>query len=175
MGSRERGALQRQRTRRSRSLAAPGLLCALLLAVAPDTRADEADRPPAVGLDQLLRVPDAVQVRTPRRGGATRSEWQARFRGAHEELERAQKALEAARGELEELASGTEAWQISAPGAVANTNPEAAPLSYRLRQELRRHREEVERAERKLQELTVEANLAGVPADWQTAGADDPQ
>jgi len=44
-----------------------------------------------------------------------------------------------------------------------------APLDFKLRQEMRRQREDVEHAERHLEELTVEANLAGVPEDWRPA------
>ena len=54
---------------------------------------------------------------------------------------------------------------MAAPGAGANA--ENSPLSYKLRQDIRRQREDVEQAERALTELRVEANLAGVPEDWQ--------
>jgi hypothetical protein len=40
-------------------------------------------------------------------------------------------------------------------------------VSYKLRQDIRRQRDEVAQAERVLQELRIEANLAGVPEDWQ--------
>ena len=53
---------------------------------------------------------------------------------------------------------------LSPDGAA---NPPEAPLDFQLRQELRRHREEVERLEGRLRELEIEANLAGVPEDWR--------
>jgi hypothetical protein len=42
-----------------------------------------------------------------------------------------------------------------------------APLDYRIRQTIKRHREEIKRLERQLRELEVEANLAAVPEDWR--------
>lgn len=127
----------------------------------------EPAQAPAVELDRLLKLPDARSLEAPvRRGGATRREWQARFQTALDELEQARSALASAQHELEELAGQSEQWQIGAPGA----DPGAAansPLSYRLRQEIRRQREEVERSERRLRELEVEARLAGVPEEWQ--------
>lgn len=62
------------------------------------------------------------------------------------------------------MARGTDAWQMSAPGAPAGS--ETSPMSFRLRQELRRQRDELASAERRLTELEVEANLAGVPEEW---------
>jgi hypothetical protein len=63
---------------------------------------------------------------------------------------------------------------MSAPGlgaATANENP----TDYRLSQELKRGREEVDRAERALHELEVEANLAGVPEAWRAVPRPEPQ
>ena len=47
---------------------------------------------------------------------------------------------------------------------------ENSPMNYRLHQSIRRAREDMQRAERLLRELMVEANLAGVPPEWQNAG-----
>jgi hypothetical protein len=47
--------------------------------------------------------------------------------------------------------------------AAASDN---SPVNYGLRQEIQRNREDVVRAERKLRDLNVEANLAGVPENW---------
>jgi hypothetical protein len=52
------------------------------------------------------------------------------------------------------------------PGADTSNSPDS-PIDFQLRSELRRHREEVERLERKLRQLDIEANLAGVPEDWR--------
>jgi hypothetical protein len=42
-----------------------------------------------------------------------------------------------------------------------------SPLDFRLRQTIQRHRLEIERLERQLRELEVEANLAAVPESWR--------
>ena len=60
----------------------------------------------------------------------------------------------------------SEAWQLAPPGG-ASASSETSPLNYQLRQQLRRDREEVDRAEKALTELRVEATLAGVPQEWQ--------
>jgi len=122
--------------------------------------------PSPVGLDALLRLP--AQGPAPAQEPASavdRKEWEARFATARAELEGAREALAASQAELGELASGGNAWQMAAPGAGANA--ENSPLSYKLRQDIRRQRGEVEQAERALTELRIEANLAGVPEDWQ--------
>lgn len=165
---RERRALQRRRKARR----ATALALTAALGAAPLASAQDPDPLPRVGLEQLLRLPDDVATETPRRGGATRSEWQSRFRAARDELAEAEHLLAEARSELEDLASDSDAWQIAAPGAQPSTDVENSPLSFRLRQEIRSRREQVERAERRLQELSVEANLAGVPPEWQQPEAD---
>jgi hypothetical protein len=129
----------------------------------------EAEAPagsPAVGLDSLLRLPPGVgtPVEQPRAGGATRPEWEQRFATARADVSAAQAAIDKAQQELGKLVQGGEAWQMSAPGTPAGT--ETSPVSYRLRQELRRQRDELAAAERRLNELEVEANLAGVPVEW---------
>lgn len=125
-----------------------------------------ADPPAPVGLDSLLRLPSETDpVRQPEAGGVTRERWEARFDRARADVREAERALEAAQAELEDLASDSEAWQMAAPGA--NPTAENSPLSYKLRQEIRRQREAVERAERRLRELETEASLAGVPEAWR--------
>jgi DNA repair exonuclease SbcCD ATPase subunit len=133
-----------------------------------------ADAPEPVELDRLLRIPKTVEVESVRYGGATRAEWQARFAEARGDLERAREALEAAREELEELAGEQSNWQMTAPGMPAVEGNENSPISYRLLQEIRRQREEVARSERRLQDLRIEANLAGVPEEWVAVADDAP-
>ena len=60
-------------------------------------------------------------------------------------------------------------WRMGAPGlgAIETADGGQSPLDYRLTQELRRNREELALAERRLQDLRVEANLASVPAEWR--------
>lgn len=122
--------------------------------------------PPPVALDALLKLPsDAPALEVDAQSGASRKEWEARFSKARADVESARAALAESQGELEELANETAAWQMAPPGASANA--ENSPVSFKLRQEIRQRREEVERAEKALTELRIEANLAGVPEEWQ--------
>jgi hypothetical protein len=153
-----------------------GVTGALGLLAAPGAAAQEQEEetPPVVPLDQLLRLPTSAPVSASieKRGGSTKAEWEARFRKARKELESAEAALAETRKELEELAgeSGGQ-WKMSAPGLGGGgaTDPTDTPLDYRLSQDLRRQREEVERTRQQLHELTTEADLAGVPEDWRHA------
>ena len=151
------------------SLGAAGLALAALLAFTSRAADGEA---PAVGLDQLLKVPDRVHEPVPRRGGATRVEWRSRFQAVREERDSAQEALHDAQAKLEEKASAAGNWQMTAPGAAPGSSD--GPLSYQLTREIEHGREEVARAERRLQELRVEANLAGVPSEWIEPGPTAP-
>ena len=163
-------ALQRERNRWK--CACEAAFC--LLAAAGVSTAAEADPPlsaPPVELDRLLKLPDSLDLETPRHGGATRSEWRSRFAEARKDLEGARAALEAAQREMGELAGEKSGWQMGAPGVQA-MNPENSPVSYELRQEIRRQRDEIERFERRLQELEVEAKLAGVPDEWLAEAED---
>lgn len=161
-----------------------GVALALLAAAAVAAEPAEPAKPAAggaaapqagtsVGLDSLLRLPPSgAPAEQPRAAGATRQEWQQRFATAHGDVEAAKKAIDQAQQELEKIVHGTDAWQMSAPGTPAGT--ENSPVSYKLRQELRRQREELAAAEKRLTELEVEANLAGVPSDWIAPEATPP-
>ena len=146
------------------------LLVSLVAWLVPAGQAEEA-APQPVPLDALFKLPVGPGAVPPSGGQADREVWEERFRRQHRALEEARQGLAASQQELEELASGSEAWQITAPGATAS--PENTPLSYKLRQDIRRKREEVESAERALRELQVEASLAGVPAEWREAPAEE--
>jgi hypothetical protein len=144
------------------------LLClALALPALGQGGAGKGSAPP-VGLDALLKLPSDTAPPTvqPSRGGYTRQEWRERFATARGELSQAERRLADAQEELGELASGTSSWQVAAPGGAAGASGENGPLSYSLREQIRRSREEIEAAEQALTELRVEANLAGVPTEW---------
>jgi len=147
-------------------------LVALVVALARPAWAEEpaaADPPPApaVGLDRLLKLPPApIDAAPERAGSATKSEWRARFTSARLERDAAQTALDAAIDKIGAAAGDTESWQVTPPGAGKAQSTEA-PVNYQLRQEIRRQREELARAERQLQDLTIQADLAGVPANWR--------
>ena len=144
------------------------LLVPLLAWLGPAGQAEE-EAPQPVPLDALFKLPAGPGAAPPPPAGgeADREQWEERFRRQHRELEQARKGLADSQRELEELASDSDSWQITAPGATAS--PENTPLSYKLRQDIRRQREEVQSAERALRDLQVEASLAGVPAEWRDA------
>jgi hypothetical protein len=152
-------------------ITACGGLAALLIALALPTGAESGDAtdatpPPGVDLDALLRLPkDSPRVEESRRGGLSRKQWEERFESATADVAESRAALRKAQGELEEMAAGTDAWQLAAPGAPAGSDN--SPLSYKLRQEIRQQRDELAAAEKRYEELRIEANLAGVPEEWQ--------
>ena len=121
---------------------------------------------PPVELDRLLKLPAPVEAPRERVGSATQGEWRARFASARLERNAAQTALDDAQKQRGEAASDTDAWQITPPGAPTSSVADA-PVSYQARQEARRQREELARSERHLLDLTIEADLAGVPASWR--------
>lgn len=124
------------------------------------------DPPPKVGLDQLLKLPSTTpMVEEARKGGRTRADWRLRFDTAQAALADHEQALRKAREELEELVGEQSSWQMTAPGLPAGS-AENTPVSFQLREEIRREEDEVARAERRLRDLEVEASLAGVPGDW---------
>jgi hypothetical protein len=117
-------------------------------------------------LDRLLKLPDSVGYDVERRGGASRSEWRARYHEAQESLDVAKTGLAEAQEELSQTASQSDAWSVAPPGLPAEASSSAQDAT-RLREQVKRQRAEVERAERHLRELDIEANLAGVPPDWR--------
>ncbi|HXV36376.1 MAG TPA: hypothetical protein VEC18_04485 [Myxococcota bacterium] len=141
-------------------------LASLALAL-PSTAADGANESPPrdVTLDQLLTLPDALPVESGERAGVSRAEWSSRFAAARAELDAAQAGLDESLKRLSELAGESSNWKVAAPGGQANAT-DNSPIDYGLKQEIRRKREELARAERKYRDLTVEANLAGVPEHW---------
>lgn len=148
---------------RSASWLALALAAPLALGV-PAQGQDGSERP-QVGLDQLLELPTGREYAVEKRGGMTRSEWRSRFVALREALAEARESLEKSEAQLEEVAASTEPWQLG-PQLPGVTQADA-PLDYRLRQEIRRFREEIERLEDRTAELKVQANLAGVPEDWR--------
>lgn len=126
----------------------------------------KAPAPPAIELDRLLKLPASVEIPREQIGSASKNQWRARFTSARAEHEAALAALEAAHKKLGTASEETDAWLIAPPGSGA-TGAAEAPVDYQLKQEMRRQREDLTRSERQLRELTIEADLAGVPADWR--------
>ncbi|MDP6980461.1 MAG: hypothetical protein QF570_17990 [Myxococcota bacterium] len=126
-----------------------------------------ADAPPKpkVDLGRLLQLPDSYQKPVESRRGIGQAEWQRRFETVRLELLGAQTALQKAKAELGAAATDSSQWSVAAPGTAPN--PENTPLSYKLRQEIRRQRENVKRSEKQLRALEIEADLAEVPLAWR--------
>lgn len=128
--------------------------------------ASEATAGPPAELERLLTLPDGKSYGVDRRGGLSRGEWRARFAELNDALATERTALAEAETRLDDTANSASNWQM-APVPGLEPSPDA-PLDYQLRVAIRRHRSEIERLERKLKQLEIEANLAGVPADWRS-------
>lgn len=135
---------------------------------ASETPAPGAEVPPqasGVALDQLLVLPSSRTYSVERKGGLTRGEWRARYAEVRAEVQKEKDALAVAEAKLDTAAGGQ--WKVNPiPGADTSESSDS-PLDFQLRGELRRHREELERLERRLRQLDIEANLAGVPENWR--------
>jgi hypothetical protein len=133
---------------------------------APAPAGAPAEQPPAtaVALDQLLTLPSDRTYSVEKKGGLTRGEWRARYGEVRGELQKERAAYEETQVKLEDAAGGQ--WSVNPiPGAEQDTSRN--PVDFQLRTQLRRHREEIDRLERKLRQLDIEANLAGVPEEWR--------
>jgi len=119
---------------------------------------------PGVALDQLVMLPEDRTYAVDRKGGLTRGEWRTRYGEVRADLQKERAALEVTQAKMSD-ASGAQ-WNVS-PIPGAETDPSKTPVDFQLRTELRRHREEIERLERKIRQLDIEANLAGVPEEWR--------
>lgn len=132
--------------------------------VPPETPAGES---PRVELDRLLKLPSKLDYSVEKRGGFTSGEWRSRFQEIQAALEKEREGLARAEKDLEHVAGSADAWLVGPPMPGAAGDPSEAPLDYRIRQTMKRHRQEIKRLERQLRELEVEANLAAVPEDWR--------
>jgi len=155
----------RARKRGTAALGLSWLVVPLVAAAAADVDVDAEPPPKNVTLDQLLTLPSALPVESGQRAGLTRAEWSSRFAEAEAKLVAARADLDESLDRLSELAGKTSNWKVAAPGGQAAAS-DNSPVNYGLRQEIQRNREDVVRTERKLRDLNVEANLAGVPENW---------
>lgn len=151
---------------RRRLFTAPRLLLVALAALGAGLRADAQ-----TDLDRLLKLPDSMHYSSEKKAGATRNEWRSRFAEARASVVEGEKALEKAQREQAAVAGSKSEWQFTPPGVPAQ-NDDNSTTSFQLRQEVKRRRDEVDRARVRLRELEVEANLAGIPPDWRGAGTD---
>ena len=142
---------------------AAGLAGGLLaVAAAQAQEAPAGDATPK--LDRLLKLPSGVDFGVERKGGATRTEWKARFAEARKEVATARKEYEAAMAKLEKAAEGSDSWRFVPPGGDVTAENQD---NLRIRQEVTKKRDELASAERRQKDLDVEANLASVPVDWR--------
>lgn len=143
------------------------LVAALLLPAGGSFAAGEEP----VSLDRLLKIPSSAptgRVEAEKKGGRTKNQWLERYRTVQRDLEKAQENLAESRAVLEErMGNETSSWKMAAPGMGDASQTSDAPTDYKLTQQLKRDREELARSERAVQDLDVEANLAGVPEDWR--------
>lgn len=130
----------------------------------------------APGLDDLLRLPSDFETRSAERpvAGASEEEWRRRFTRAERSIAEARENLAATKRELDDAAEtgGASQWSVAPPGSSAEQS--TSPLSFKLRQELQRNREALDAAEKALRELRIEADLAGVPAEWRIVSRVEP-
>lgn len=133
---------------------------------APAATTAGSDRP--VDLDRLMRLPSTERYGVDRRAGASEPEWRSRFRLARRDVAGHRKTLASLQGKLEAAASDNP-WRLAPPGA--QTSGESTE-NFTLTEHIRREREALTAAERRLRDLDVEANLAGVPAEWREEEAD---
>ncbi len=172
----------RRRSKQRQSPRRRALAAALAFAWFAGQAGAEPTLEPEVGevpLDQLLRLPASSgrDSQIERRGGLTRVEWETRFRRARAERIDADTAIARTRAAIEQKAAkdGGGQWRMGAPGLgnlEAAHDPRDSPLDYQLTQTLRRNRDELARADRQLQDLEVEANLASVPVEWRALSVD---
>jgi len=122
------------------------------------------------GIDALLKLPSGYLEPTGRTvAGAGEEEWRRRFERAHKKLDRAVDELAQTKQELDAVAGtgGSSQWSVAPPGASSSGGPTGSPLSFKLRQDLLRNREQLDEAEKALKALRIEADLAGVPVGWR--------
>jgi hypothetical protein len=151
---------------RKRGIGALGLCWLVVPLVGAAAEDAEGEPPPkSLTLDQLLTLPSALSVESGLRGGLTRAEWSSRFAEAEAAVEAAKADLDESLDRLSKLVGKTGNWKVGAPGVQVAPDDDS-PVNYGLRQEIRRKREDVDRAERKRRDLIIEANLADVPEDW---------
>lgn len=178
-----RPAPERRTPSRPRQGIYPGLLAYWLagLLVAGAALAQDGDPgaagPSGVGLGQLLKLPDSYRVEPQGRSRRSEEDWRVRFSHADEEIVAAERELKRLQETLGRRAGETSAYQMTAPGMGSGSaagGTENAPMSFPLRERIRRQKELVVEAKRDRRDLVVEANLADIPKAWR-APRQDPE
>jgi hypothetical protein len=139
---------------------------------APAEPPSEIEAPSSTGgeiidLDRLLQLPSTMTFEKQTRHGASSDEWRTRFRESRQAVSQAETDLADARAELDKMAGGSGGggqWQVAPPGA---NNTEVTPMSFKLREQIREGKVNLEQAEKRLRALNIEADLARVPVEWR--------
>jgi hypothetical protein len=131
---------------------------------APDPAPSRPASTPKLGLDRLLSPPSAGVPRpvSTRPGGQGRDAWEQRFSKARLEVLDLQERLDKLQERMRD-ASGESGYMYSPTGVSETYDPEVL----KIRAAMKRDRQSLEAAERRLRDLEVEASLAGVPEAWQ--------
>ncbi|MEE9281837.1 MAG: hypothetical protein V3V67_16825 [Myxococcota bacterium] len=133
-------------------------------AAAEEEPAGEAEvaTPPTLDLNRLLmpRITPALETRY---GGKDQRMWLQDFERVRSAVADLELKVAAAQEKYRE-ASDAE-WGYSPTGGGMPTDPEVL----RIRAEIKRDRQSLEAARKRLRELGVEASLAGVPEEWTRA------
>ncbi len=120
----------------------------------------EARPAPTLDLDRLLkpRTTPSMQVHY---GGRGRGAWEAEFARARNEV--AELEFKVAEAQVRYREASSAEWGYSPTGGQGMpTDPEVL----KIRAEIKRDRQSLETARKRLRELGVEASLAGVPEEW---------
>lgn len=122
---------------------------------------EQADRTaaPALDLNRLLQPRQAPDTRV-RYGGKDLETWSGEFEQARSEVAALEQKIAEAQEKYRD-ASDAE-WGYAPGGGGAPTDPEVL----RIRAEIKRDRQSLEAARKRLRELGVAASLAGVPNEW---------
>jgi hypothetical protein len=128
---------------------------------AGETAAPASEAPAPLDLDRLLRVPGVEASDAERLGGRTRRSWYEEFERARADVAELGRRIQESQATLRSKAGGD--WGFTPAGASAPTDPE----TLKLRADLRRDRQSLATAQKRLRDLEVEASLAGVPDDWR--------
>ena len=145
------------------------ILAALILAApvasAQQDAGDDAGDPPrhrpSIGIDRLLNPSAGSRLaleRTP--GGRDREAWQREFAEARDEVVNLEARVAATQEEMRNLSRGN--WSYTPAGGGQPEDPEIL----KRKAKIKRDRQSLEAAEKRLRELEVEASLAGVPENW---------
>lgn len=129
------------------------------------------------GLERLLQLPSGfIQPNARTVAGAGETEWERRFTVVQKRLESAVESLAMTKSKLDSVADegGASQWAVAPPGSSGGGGPTNSPLSFKLRQDLLRHRDELDAAEKAVKELRIEADLAGVPMGWRSGDLNTP-